>query len=57
MKRLRPLLLALPLTFAALLSVPSVRAQGFCNLDCIIGDHCCVVHNQAECIPSSQPCP
>jgi hypothetical protein len=33
MKKLRPLLLALPLTFAALLSVPSARAQVACNLD------------------------
>ena len=57
MKKLRPLLFALPLTFAALLSVPSARAQAVCNLDCIIGDHCCIINNQATCVPKSQPCP
>ncbi|HSS51808.1 MAG TPA: hypothetical protein VLX28_22940 [Thermoanaerobaculia bacterium] len=56
MKKLRPLLLALPLTLTALASVPSARAQAVCNLDCIIGYHCCIVDNQATCVPKSQPC-
>jgi hypothetical protein len=57
MKKLRPLLLAIPLTLAALASVPSARAQAVCNLDCIIGDHCCIIDNKAECIPNAVPCP
>jgi hypothetical protein len=57
MKKLRPLLLAIPLTFAALGSAPSARAQAVCNLDCIIGDHCCIIGNQARCIPNTLPCP
>ncbi|HEX4959677.1 MAG TPA: hypothetical protein VF173_02475 [Thermoanaerobaculia bacterium] len=57
MKKLRPLLLALPLTIAAFASVQPARAQAVCNLLCIIGDHCCVIHNQARCIPNSIPCP
>jgi hypothetical protein len=57
MKKLRPLLLAIPLTIAALASVPSARAQVACNLDCIFGYHCCVIGNHATCVPSSQPCP
>jgi hypothetical protein len=28
-----------------------------CNLLCIQGDHCCIIHNQATCIPNSQACP
>jgi hypothetical protein len=57
MKKLRPLLLALLLTLTALASVPSARAQAFCNLDCIIGDHCCIINNHAACIPNTLPCP
>jgi hypothetical protein len=56
MKKLRPLLLALPLTFAALTSVPPAHAA-VCNLLCIIGDHCCIINNQARCIPNAIPCP
>jgi hypothetical protein len=57
MKKLKPLLLAIPLTLAALASVPSARAQAFCNLLCTVGNHCCVIGNEPRCIPSSLPCP
>jgi hypothetical protein len=57
MKKLRPLLLAIPLTIAAFSSVPAAQAQHVCNLLCIVGDHCCIIKNQATCIPNSQPCP
>jgi hypothetical protein len=57
MKKLKPLLLAIPLTFAALTSVPSARAQAFCNLFCFGDYHCCVIDNHARCIPNSVPCP
>ncbi|MFY9823578.1 MAG: hypothetical protein WAM82_19505 [Thermoanaerobaculia bacterium] len=57
MKKLRPLLLVLPLTFAALTSVPPARAQAACNLLCVVGDHCCIIDNEARCIPNAIPCP
>ncbi|HZF12981.1 MAG TPA: hypothetical protein VFE33_29680 [Thermoanaerobaculia bacterium] len=28
-----------------------------CNLLCIIGDHCCIIHGKATCIPNDQACP
>jgi hypothetical protein len=57
MKKLTPLLFALGLSCAALVSVPRpVHAQA-CTLLCIQGYHCCVKGNHQSCIPNSQPCP
>ncbi len=27
-----------------------------CNLLCIQGDHCCIIHNQPTCVPNTQAC-
>ncbi len=35
---------------------PKPQAQAVCNLLCIQGDHCCIIHNQATCVPNSQAC-
>jgi len=57
MKKLTPLLFALGLSCAALVSVPRpVHAQA-CTLLCIQGYHCCVKGSHQSCIPNSQPCP
>jgi hypothetical protein len=32
------------------------QANAVCNLLCIQGDHCCIIHNQATCVPNSQAC-
>jgi hypothetical protein len=36
---------------------PKPQPQAVCNLLCIQGDHCCIIHNQATCVPNSQVCP
>jgi hypothetical protein len=33
------------------------QQSGVCNLLCVIGDHCCIIHKKATCIPNDQPCP
>jgi len=33
------------------------QATQVCNLLCIQGDHCCIIHGKATCVPNSQPCP
>ena len=32
------------------------QANTACNLLCIQGYYCCVIHNQATCIPDTQAC-
>jgi len=45
-----------PLTLADVFA-PATPAAHACNLLCIQGYYCCVVGNQAECIPNDQSCP
>jgi hypothetical protein len=33
------------------------QAKAVCNLLCIQGDHCCIIHNKATCVPNTQACP
>jgi hypothetical protein len=30
--------------------------KAVCNLLCIQGYHCCIVHNQATCVPETEAC-
>jgi hypothetical protein len=40
----------------AAMTPPPLQAAKVCNLLCIQGFHCCIVHGQAACVPESQPC-
>jgi Tfp pilus assembly protein PilN len=31
--------------------------QQACTLLCIQGYHCCIIHNQQQCVPDTQACP
>jgi hypothetical protein len=33
------------------------QGKAVCTLLCIQGYHCCIIHNQATCVPETQACP
>jgi hypothetical protein len=45
-----------PVTSSQPLPWESQQSQA-CNLLCIQGDHCCIIHNKATCVPDTQACP
>lgn len=49
-------MLALLGTLAAFLTPSPASAAKVCNLLCIQGFHCCIVHGSPSCIPESEPC-
>ncbi len=48
-------LLALLLAASATLTTARRAEAQVCPL-CIIGEHCCIVGNQASCFPNANPC-
>jgi hypothetical protein len=36
---------------------PQQTTKTVCNLLCIQGYHCCIIHNKATCVPETQACP
>jgi hypothetical protein len=47
--------LGLLMTLAAFVSVPQPAQAQVCPL-CIIGYHCCIQGQNAQCLPDSTPC-
>jgi hypothetical protein len=57
MRKLTLGILGLIMTLAALTSAPKpAQGQTICPF-CAIGFHCCIVGNQAKCLPDQTPCP
>jgi hypothetical protein len=58
MSKTSKLIGGLVLLSTALFTTPKqTQAQQACNLLCIFGDHCCIIHNRPAYVPDSQPCP
>jgi hypothetical protein len=55
MRKLSLGLLTLLLAATASLGTPRRATAQVCPL-CVIGEHCCIVGNQARCFPDSNPC-